>query len=137
MADPEINTAAAVPADFLPRPAGPRWEVVRITAPLGLDAISRCCRRTVLGPVWITPARRTIEIVVAPGTVPLWPAGLRGTVCAVADKTAPGSRGRRWIVAPSPDRPAATDAYALAEAVTDALVRRALTCLTRKAGDPS
>jgi hypothetical protein len=140
VADPEVNANAdqTVSAEdlYLPRTTGLRWEVVRITAPLGLEAIARCHRRVTLGPIWSTPARDTVEIVVAPGTVPTWPS-LRGTVCAVANQASELARGRRWIVPPAKGRPAATDAYELAEAVTNALVRRALTSLARTGGGTS
>lgn len=107
-----------------------RLEVVRITTSLGLDVVSRCRRRVSLGTVWITPARAAIEIVVAPGTALTWPQ-LRGTTCATAD--IPKSCGRRrWIVPPAKDRPMETDAAELAEVITDALVRRALTHLSRR-----
>ncbi|MFG2176953.1 hypothetical protein ACGFMO_37265 [Streptomyces niveus] len=131
MADPKTNvvrTAAA--ADLsLPALAGGEWEVVRIAVPLGLDVVARCHRRGIaLGPVWITPARSTVEIVAVPGTAGIWP-GVPGTTCAKVNLAV----GRRWIHPPTEGRPAATDAYLLAEVVTDALVRLALTRLSRKA----
>ncbi|MFJ2561310.1 MULTISPECIES: hypothetical protein [unclassified Streptomyces] len=132
MADPKTITTT-VPADSVPRTAGLRWDVVRITLPLGLDVVARCRQRGVLGPVWITPARGVFEVLVAPGTAPVWPA-LRGTTCAPAG-IAPAHSVRRWVVPPADGRPA-TDAYVLAEVITTALVRRALDHLSRRAVAP-
>lgn len=144
---------AGAPADDLYRawargaavevPIGELWEVVRITARLGDDAVRRLQDAGVdLGPVLDAPMRRAVELFVPLGTVTTWPR-LRGTLatrrgytlCPPPHMTATSglrsTGARRWIVPPL--SPVTTDPDALCEAVAAALWNRA-TALVAKAG---
>ncbi|WP_051722764.1 hypothetical protein [Streptomyces albus] len=117
-------------------PVGRTWDVLRVTATVGSDALNRLrCRNIALGPVLDVRPRGTVEFLVAPGLASYWP-DLRCTVWADRGfvrwpapslSWATGRRarcGRSWVVPPSCPSPYTADADALCEAVVASLLDR-------------
>ncbi|WP_331718287.1 hypothetical protein [Streptomyces sp. NBC_00134] len=110
-------------------------DVLRISSRVAVEALTVLESRQVpLGPILANRNRSAVEFIVPAGTAATWPA-LPHTRCvetAVMRCPAPAVtaasrrrvQGRTWICAPSPERPAATDADALCEAVTTAIAAR-------------
>ncbi|WP_331719445.1 hypothetical protein [Streptomyces sp. NBC_01174] len=132
--------AATAGAEARPVRIGTTWDVVRITARLGIDALDRLrAIEAPVGPVLHTPLRSAVEFLVAPGEAPSWPhlRGTRAVSTGVLLYPPPhvtvASHGRstdarRWIVAPA-DPLTLTDADALCEAVTTAIAADAIATL--------
>jgi hypothetical protein len=109
-------------------PIGCQWEVLRVTARIGWAALALMRADSFsFGPVLEARPRRTVEILVPPGTAAVWPpldrsrcvAVSRGTLrCPPPWTTSLGAEvnGRRWFCAPVGPLPY-TDADALCEAV--------------------
>ncbi|GAA0574491.1 hypothetical protein [Streptomyces mordarskii] len=119
-------------------PIGSLWHVLRVTGTTGRDALTRLqARGEPLGPVLEVPMRFTIEFLVPRcAAAATWPPLLgtrwieHGIIrCPGPERTRSAGRrsacGRRWIVPPVPAVIPVTDADALCEAVTAALVHQA------------
>ena len=113
-------------------------DVVRIGSTLAGNALAALRERGIRrGPALANLPRCCVEVVVPRGTAATWPA-LRHTWCieaAVMRCPSPAVTsssglypvdGRLWLTPPTAGTPAKTDADELAEAVTVALVRRAM-----------
>ncbi|WP_326655684.1 hypothetical protein [Streptomyces sp. NBC_01750] len=121
-------------------PIGQLWDVVRVTTRLGYEVLSRVRSISAeIGPVLDTPARSSLEFIVAPGTAASWPQMIGTRAAATGYMRCPpphvtvasglrSTGARRWIVPPL-YAPATTDADALCEAVAAALLTRATAVL--------
>ncbi|MEV0012724.1 hypothetical protein [Streptomyces sp. NPDC047973] len=132
--------AATAGAEARPVRIGVAWDVVRITARLGVDTLIRLqAMGAPVGPVLHTPLRSAVEYLVTPGEAVSWP-HLRGTRAVstgvllyppphiTVASPARSTDARRWIVAPA-DPLTLTDADALCEAVTTAMAADAIATL--------
>ncbi|MBV9023726.1 MAG: hypothetical protein JO362_08000 [Streptomycetaceae bacterium] len=122
----------------IPVPIGRDWDVIRVTAHIGWDALARMrLADHDFGPVVMNRPRRTLEIVVPPGSAAAWPALDRSACVAAAHghlrcpppwTRAPGveAAGYGWVYAAPGTAVPYTDGDALCEAIVTAMVSRKL-----------
>ncbi|GAA2820444.1 hypothetical protein GCM10010441_50970 [Kitasatospora paracochleata] len=107
-ADPESCLRTWQSAGLEPAllPAGRRWDVLLVPAPLGLHALAALGRLHGHGPVYTDPDRDDLGFLVPVGTADHWIAtGIRavGTGTPVGIPHPDRRHGHRWLVLPEGD----------------------------------